>query len=250
MDSTVDYTLYHRFIEKFLPQSFEHISRLDPFMIDMEERLRRGNQFFYIADLLKVRILFTSWGSQKIIGISPEQVDPSTFFPRAHPEDQDQLNRAQTKLYQHGQELFIKQNGVSMVSVQIRELNSDGIYIEFLLQTYSFYDETHKTVFTLLVATDLSTFQLDNESHHYYAGNDPVMFRYPDAELLKEGHQFSHRELEILKLIAIGMGSEQIADKLFISVNTVDTHRRNILKKTRRATTHEAVIELQEKGIL
>ncbi len=250
MVNAIDYRIYHRFIETFLPLGFEGISRLDPFMIDMEGTLRNGNQFFYIADLLKISILFTSWGSQKVIGVGPEQVDPSTFFVRANPEDQDQLNRAQAKLYKMGQELFIKQKGVAIVSVQIREQNGEGEYIDFLLQTYSFYDGTHKTVFTLIVATDLSPFQLGSESHHYYAGDDPGMFRYPDASLLKEGHPFSYRELEILKLIATGMGSEQIADALFISVNTVDTHRRNILKKAKGTTTHEIVVNLQEKGIL
>lgn len=250
MGFTGDYIVFQNFIEKYLPQGFEHISRLDPFMIDMEEKLRVNKQFFYMADLLKIRILFTSWGSQKIIGVSPEQVDPSTFFPRAHPEDQEQLNRAQTKLYVRGQELFVQQKGISIVSVQIREKNGDGDYIDFLLQTFSFYSEAHHTVFTLLVASDLSTFQLDKDTHHYYAGDDPAMFRYPDATFLNEGHHFSNRELEILKLIAAGLGSEQIADKLFISVNTVATHRRNILNKTKKSNTHEVVSELQERGIL
>jgi len=246
-----NYSIFKNFIEQYHSQGFEHISRLDPFMIDMEEKLRNNNQFFYIADLLKVRILFTSWGSQKIIGLSPEQVDPSTFFVLAHAEDQDNLNRAQTKLYKTGQELFIQQKGFSMVSVLIREKNGAGDYINLLLQTYSFYSEICTTVFTLIIATDLTSFKIDKDNNHYfYAGNDPAMFRYPDEALLNEGFHFSSREYEIIKLIAAGLGSEQIADKLFLSVNTVDTHRRNILKKTKKASTHELVIELQESGIL
>lgn len=41
----------------------------------------------------------------------------------------------------------------------------------------------------------------------------------------------SKRETEILKLILQGNKSKDIAVKLFLSVNTVNTHRRNILKK-------------------
>lgn len=41
------------------------------------------------------------------------------------------------------------------------------------------------------------------------------------------------REKEILNLIAIEMNNEQIARKLFISERTVETHRRNILTKTK-----------------
>lgn len=247
----MDYTIYSTFIDRYIPQGFDHISRLDPFMIDMEEKLRNNNQFFYIADLLKIRILFTSWGSLKILGLSPEQVDTSTFFMLAHPEDHERLNRAQAKLFKSGLELFIQQRGISIVSVLIQGRNAEGNYINLLLQTYSFYSDVQRTAFTLIVATKLAAFKLDKDSlHYYYAGNNPAMFRYPDEALLKEGYNFSGRELEILKLIAEGLGSEQIADKLFLSVNTVDTHRRNILKKTRKSTTHELVIEMQEIGIL
>lgn len=251
MDSPTGYPIFNEFIDRYVPHGFMHIPRLDPFMVAMEEKLRNSNQFFYIADLIKIRILFTSWGSQNIIGVSPDQVDTSTFFVLAHPEDQEQLNRAQTKLYKSGQELFIQQKGISVVSVLIREKNGANDYINLLLQSCSFYSEIQKTVFTLIIATQLATFKIDKDSvHYYYAGENPAMFRYPDKTLLKTGHTFSIRELEILKLIASGLGSEQIADKLFLSVNTVDTHRRNILKKTKKSTTHEVVIELQETGIL
>lgn len=41
----------------------------------------------------------------------------------------------------------------------------------------------------------------------------------------------SNREKEVLTLIAEGLPSSKIADSLFISVNTVDTHRKNIMAK-------------------
>ena len=39
------------------------------------------------------------------------------------------------------------------------------------------------------------------------------------------------REKEVLKLMALGLSSGEIADKLFISITTADTHRRNIRGK-------------------
>ena len=41
----------------------------------------------------------------------------------------------------------------------------------------------------------------------------------------------TRREKEVLTLIAEGMTNSEIAEKLFISVTTVDTHRKNILAK-------------------
>jgi DNA-binding NarL/FixJ family response regulator len=40
------------------------------------------------------------------------------------------------------------------------------------------------------------------------------------------------RELEIVRLISSGLKSSEIAKQLFISVNTVETHRKNIFSKT------------------
>jgi DNA-binding NarL/FixJ family response regulator len=48
--------------------------------------------------------------------------------------------------------------------------------------------------------------------------------------------QLTEREIEILKLIVEEFSSEQIAEKLFISKRTVDTHRTNILAKTNSKT--------------
>ena len=51
-------------------------------------------------------------------------------------------------------------------------------------------------------------------------------------QLLKKYNMLSDRESEVLKHVLQGKTSSEIADLLFISVNTVNTHRRNILKKT------------------
>lgn len=50
-------------------------------------------------------------------------------------------------------------------------------------------------------------------------------------ELTKENILLSNREKAILRLIGEGKTSNEIADVLFISKSTVDTHRKNILKK-------------------
>jgi len=251
MSPHADYSMYHDFITRYLPQGFLDINRQDPFMTDMEEKLSQGNQFFYIADLLTVKILFTSAGSQHLMGLNPDLVDAYTFFEHAHPEDQQRLNHAQAKLYKLGQSLLIDQHKESFVSLQLRERSGEGNFMDYLLQTYSFYREIpHPTIFTIIVATQLDPSIVDPVYGHYYAGDDASMFRYPDNALLQIGHKFSLRELEIIKMIAAGESSEQIATKLLISVNTVNTHRRNILKKTKKSTTHELIVEMQEYGIL
>jgi DNA-binding NarL/FixJ family response regulator len=43
--------------------------------------------------------------------------------------------------------------------------------------------------------------------------------------------QLTNREIEILKLIAQELTTQQIADKLFISLHTVESHRKNLMRK-------------------
>ena len=47
----------------------------------------------------------------------------------------------------------------------------------------------------------------------------------------QERGELSTREIEVLRLVASGKLNKEIADSLFISVNTVITHRKNIASK-------------------
>jgi len=46
-----------------------------------------------------------------------------------------------------------------------------------------------------------------------------------------EGFGITDREMEVIHLIAEGFSNKQIADKLFLSTHTVNTHRKNIMGK-------------------
>lgn len=48
----------------------------------------------------------------------------------------------------------------------------------------------------------------------------------------EDSYELSERETEVLVLLAKGCSSKEIADKLNISVHTVNTHRKNITRKT------------------
>lgn len=47
-----------------------------------------------------------------------------------------------------------------------------------------------------------------------------------------ENYELSDRETDVLVLVAKGMSSKEIADKLNISIHTVNSHRKNITHKT------------------
>lgn len=53
-----------------------------------------------------------------------------------------------------------------------------------------------------------------------------------DRETVEESYELSDRETEVLLLVAQGCSSKEIADRLHISIHTVNTHRKNITHKT------------------
>ncbi|MEO1054587.1 MAG: response regulator transcription factor [Bacteroidota bacterium] len=65
----------------------------------------------------------------------------------------------------------------------------------------------------------------------------------------EEDLALTDRELEILRCIVDGLNNREIADKLFISARTVDTHRRNIMKKLNTKNTAELVRIAMEKKL-
>jgi len=56
--------------------------------------------------------------------------------------------------------------------------------------------------------------------------------------------------LEVLHLIAAGLSNRQIADKLFISLNTVKTHTKNINSKLDVRSRTKAVAQAKKLGLL
>jgi DNA-binding CsgD family transcriptional regulator/pimeloyl-ACP methyl ester carboxylesterase len=59
----------------------------------------------------------------------------------------------------------------------------------------------------------------------------------------------SEREVDVLRLIAAGKSNQQIADELFISLNTVSHHLRNIFGKTGTANRTEAASFAYQQGL-
>ncbi|MCL2313550.1 MAG: response regulator transcription factor [Firmicutes bacterium] len=60
----------------------------------------------------------------------------------------------------------------------------------------------------------------------------------------------SSRELEVLKLITQGNSTLQIAEKLFISENTVETHRKQLFYKLQAKNAVDLVMKAQTQGLI
>jgi len=78
---------------------------------------------------------------------------------------------------------------------------------------------------------------------------DQIQAFSSEKEEVKQ-YKLGEREIEIIQLLAQGLSSQQIADKLFISQHTVKTHRKNILRKLELHNTSELIQYSLNNGII
>lgn len=69
-----------------------------------------------------------------------------------------------------------------------------------------------------------------------------------EPELLRLG--ISKRELEVLESISRGLSNQQIADKLFVSLNTIKTHSSNLFLKLEVSRRTQAVQRAKELRLI
>ena len=69
-------------------------------------------------------------------------------------------------------------------------------------------------------------------------------------ELGRPKTELTARESEVLQALAMGMNTRQVADKLFISNHTVETHRKNLLAKTESKNIAELIVWGVSRGYI
>lgn len=80
----------------------------------------------------------------------------------------------------------------------------------------------------------------------YWLGRDNL------RDTMKDHNQLllTRREVEVLKLIAEGLTNQEIADKLFVSASTIDSHRKSLISKLQVKNTAALVRTAVENKII
>ncbi|PIF44604.1 DNA-binding NarL/FixJ family response regulator [Chryseobacterium sp. 52] len=134
-----------------------------------------------------------------------------------------------TDIFRLVEDITAKNKGIKIIvigssydMIDIRKLFNKGI--KSYLDKNSRYDEFLKSINALLLN---EIYICDNAKER--------MINFISSEEGKPNphikEPLTRREMEILKLICDGFSSKDISEKLFISINTVETHRKRILLK-------------------
>ena len=245
------YDLFYEFKKVYESVGFRDIDRHDHLIMTLEEIMDENNQYLSVFDMLRMKTLFVSQGSIKLLGVKPEDLTSYHFKEATHPDDLKRSELGLVKLFKMSHELFVAKKGEMLISSNLRMRSPGGNYINQLVQGYLFFSLLPiETVYMIHINTDISWFKKMKHGNHYYVGDDLSYFRYPDDDLLMTGNIFSDREFEIIMLVHQGFESKQIAEKLFLSKHTINTHRKNILNKAGKTNIADLIYYLEELGLL
>jgi DNA-binding CsgD family transcriptional regulator len=246
-----NYTLFFKFIETFAPVGFQGTDPDHPIMKQVEYMMENNDQFLIVADIIGSKYMFASKRSKQLVGIEPTDLNPYHLIEVTHPDDIHRHCQIRAKLISLAGDLYSAGKGSTVYTTSLSLRNPTGGYSDILFQGYLFYSEVpYKSIYILQIHTNINRFRKAKTNFHYYVGNDLSHFKYPDEEMLHSRNILTRRELEITKLIGTGLCTDEIAEKLFLSPHTVNTHRGNILKKTNKPNMPELIYELLGSGLL
>jgi DNA-binding CsgD family transcriptional regulator len=145
-------------------------------------------------------------------------------------------------------------------SYNYKIMNAAGNYIN-VLQRFSFVPgkKTGEPSGMIGVIFDITHFKNDNTIVHTIEKTSRYDDELINTLVYKKVHPvyevaslqlMSKRELEILKLMAEGFGSKQIAHKLHLSINTINNHRKNMLQKANCNTSAELLNRAVKHGLV
>jgi len=97
-------------------------------------------------------------------------------------------------------------------------------YYIIIIKDVSFEDQNNLEALSVIE-------QDDSERIIYQKVEKCLQKLYNPVERDRPLEEISQREKEVLKLVAMGMTNKEIAERLYISLHTVITHRRNITAK-------------------
>lgn len=194
-------------------------------------------------------------GFDTILGYPRSQeITPEFLLSLLHPEDKPAAEFLALQASQYQNSNGIKVPFQTMIAINFRVRKFDGTYLMMInrstgfkytneitesslniLQDVSFIPEIDK-VRSAIIGDAESTSEHNKKIAGLYVANDRIQ-------------HFTAREMDVLKLLANGLPSKKIAEKLFISTHTVNNHRKNMLKRAGLKNSAELIRLALKNGL-
>ncbi|WP_417875981.1 LuxR C-terminal-related transcriptional regulator [Winogradskyella sediminis] len=237
----------YKFIFKSYDKPFlkEHIKKF----IELDEYLPYSSTFFCVTNTQDLTFEYISKNYTSCLGLDANELKVHgmrSLWSRIHPDDVDAWLNALNSLMEFTlAEIPKNKRKDANYTWNFRMRNSDEVYVNIIQNTTPLVFDSeskpiiglaHYTVLDPNIKMDITaSAKLLNTNNEY----ETLYFSNFSQKLLNDG--ISNRERDVIRLLVLNKSSKEISRTLSISSHTVDTHRRNILRKLNISSTGELV---------
>lgn len=243
---------------KLLSQTFETIQNPDQKLDNAKGIAQMYSQFencIAVLSDMKARKSFLYYGDiAGQLGLSEQDHEIRSIWEdqllnKIHPEDLQKKYRLEFQFFQHLHTLPAEERMDYEVITKLRIKNRDGKYV--LIKHRLLYI-TSSDDGSIWLALCLYQMIYDHPEFEVPQG---IIINNKSGKIIEQNEaQFkvllSSREKEVLRLIKCGLRSKEIADKLMLSINTVNRHRQNIFQKLNASNAMEACRMAKTMGLV
>ncbi len=236
------------------PSLEKHIEKI----IELDAFMPYNSTFFCITNTQNLAFEYISKNLTACLGMDREELKTKGMkylWSKMHPDDLEVWLEALNELMTFTlNEIPVSERNKMSYTWNYRLKNSKDEYVNVIQNTTPLeFDNKNKPIIGLAHYTVLSNHvemqvcasaKILNDNNEY----ETVYFNNFSQKLLSDG--ISNRERDIIRLLVLNYSSKEIAKRLNITANTVDTHRRNILKKLKVSSTGEIIGMLKNNKIL
>lgn len=210
-----------------------------------------GDCFYLIFNTQKAEMEYVDPKVTSLLGYEPEEFNLNLVMESIHAEDLPYYFH-----YEKSAIRFFTGLEPSVIlkykfSYDYRIKTKDGEYKRFLQQIVPIYYFPDGGARTIGIFTDISHLNVQGIPKLSFIGmkGEPSYYNMHLQEEFKlSNHNFTKREFQILNEVVKGVSSKEISEKLHISLLTVQTHRKNILKKSACASLQGLITKSIREG--
>ncbi|WP_303316394.1 LuxR C-terminal-related transcriptional regulator [Flavivirga abyssicola] len=216
-----------------------------------------GSFYYYILDFASYKMTYVHEGIEEVLGIKPEDWSIDTFFELTHPDEIENVLEKEAVIIKFKLDDIRKENISNYKTSYLMKLrHANGKYKTILHQTKvinvsddgmiqtSIGIHTDVTYLNPPVSNKFSFISRKKPNIHFEKQGDVYL---PTEDI---SNLFTKREKEIIALILKGKTAKEIGGILHISNHTVNTHKRNMLKKSKCKNSRELVSKCLQEGIV
>jgi DNA-binding CsgD family transcriptional regulator len=220
-----------------------------------------------LYDLYQRKYAFLTSSFKFLLGYDREEAlgqGPEYFYRRMPDEDLEAVLDTVTRTLRFLYGLSPQERKDYKLGFDFRIRRADGQTIRLLQQVVALELDARGNIWLVLAVNDLlaggsqetplrrSLRNLRNGKSYLFVPEEegPAASPVGQAGPGARSAELTKREIEVLGLVAVGLASREIADRLYISAATVNNHRQRILEKMGVRNSSEAVSYASRLGIL